>query len=344
MSEVSKRVRIAVDAMGGDYAPEEIIKGAVLAAQKGDVGIALVGPTDILEGELAKYKFSNNLPIHCVDASEVIHEDEPPALAIRRKPNSSIVVAAKLMKSGEADALVGAGSSGAVVVSAIQYLGMLEGMERPAIGGSAGSFAPNIVIMDMGANVDCKPHQLLAFAIAGSVFVKKFLDIANPTIALVSTGSEEGKGNELVRESYALLKKSGLNFIGNIEGNDILSGRANVIVCDGFVGNVLFKFYESMGDHALEWIRRKLRKYPPLSGVAKLLFNRMFPVTKMSYESEKEGGGILWGIDGVVRIAHGSSQASHIAHAIASAKIAVKADIVSCLKSELAKFKEEGKL
>jgi glycerol-3-phosphate acyltransferase PlsX len=344
MSQASGRIRIAVDGMGGDYAPEEIVKGAVLASRKGDVEITLVGPLDILEGELARQNFSNNLPIRCVEANEVVKEDESPALAVRRKPSCSIAVAAKLVKLGEADALVGAGSSGAVAASAIQYLGMLEGMGRPAIGGTFGGFAHNTIVMDLGANVDCKPYHLLTFAIAGSIFAERLLNIANPKVGLLSTGAEEGKGNELVRETYPLLKNSGLNFIGNIEGNDILSGRANVIVCDGFVGNVLLKFYESMGDHALNWTKKKLRKYPPLGGIAKLLFNRLFPVTKTSYESEEEGGGILWGINGVVRIAHGSSHAPHIAHAIAGAKNAVKADIIGCLKSELARFKKEQKL
>ena len=344
MPEVSKKVRIAVDAMGGDYAPEEIIKGAVLAAQKGYVEIALVGPVDILKKEVARCNSSASLPIRCVQASDVIKEGESPALAIRRKPNCSIAVATKLVKAGEADAVVGAGSSGAVAVSAIQYLGMVEGVERPAIGGTLGSFAPNTVLMDFGANVDCKPHQFLSFAIAGSVFAKKFLNIANPTVGLLSTGTEEGKGNEVVREAYPLLKDSGLNFIGNIEGCDIFSGKANVIVCDGFVGNVILKFYESLGDHALNYMKRKLKKYPPLSGMATLLFNRLFPVTKMSYEGEEKGGGILWGVNGIVRISHGASRAPHIACAIASARKAVEADIVGCLKSELAKFQKEGKL
>ena len=344
MSGVSKKVRIAIDAMGGDYAPEEIIKGAVVAAQKGDVEIALVGPLDILKREIAKCDSSAGLPIRCVQAGDVIKESESPALAVRRKPDSSIAVATKLVKAGEADAVVGAGSSGAVAVSAIQYLGMIEGLERPAIGGTFGSFAPNIVLMDFGANVDCKPYQLLTFAIAGSVFAKKFFNIADPTVGLLSTGVEESKGNEVVRESYSLLRNSGLNFIGNIEGSDILSGKANVVVCDGFVGNVILKFYESLGDHALNYMKRKLKKYPPLSGIAKLVFNRLFPVTKMSYEGEEEGGGILWGVNGVVRIAHGASRAPHIACAIASGRKAVEADIVGYLKSELAKFQKEGKL
>jgi glycerol-3-phosphate acyltransferase PlsX len=340
----SRKVRVAVDAMGGDHAPEEIVKGAVLAAQKDDVEITLIGSINILEKELAEYKFSNGLFIPCVEASEVIAENEPPTSVIRRKPNCSVAVAAKMVKSGEVDALVSAGPTGATAISAVQFIGMLDGIERPAIIGSLGSFAPNTVVVDFGANVDCRPNQLLAFAIAGSVHAKKFLNIANPTVALLSTGAEEGKGNELVRESYTILKNSGLNFIGNIEGNEILSGKANVIVCDGFVGNVLLKFYESIGSYALEWTKRRLKKYPLSGRMAELLFHRLLPVTKMTYETEEEGGGILWGVDGVVKIAHGASQAAHIAHAIASARNAVKAEIVGSLKSELAEFNQGGKI
>jgi len=330
--------------MGGDYAPEEIVKGAVLAAQQDDVEIFLVGSTNILEKELSGYKFPNGSSIHVIEASEFIKEDESPIDVVRRKPNCSIVVAAKLVKSGEADALVSAGSSAAAAISAIQFIGMVDGVYRPAIVGSLGSFAPNVVMVDLGANVDCKPHQLLSFAIAGSVYAKKFLNIADPTIALLSTGSEENKGSEAVREAYSLLKNSGLNFIGNIEGNDILKGKANVIVCDGFVGNVFLKFYESIGGYARDWTEQKLKRYPPLRTLARIFFNKLFPATKISTETERRGGGILWGVDGVVKIAHGASRAPHIANAIESAKEAVKAEVVESLKSELAKFNQGGKL
>ena len=339
------RIRVAVDAMGGDYAPEEIVKGAVLAAQKDDVEILLVGSTDILEKELARYKFtSNGSFIRVVEASEVIKEDDSPIDAIRHKPNCSVAVAAKMVKSGEADALVSAGSSAAAAISAIQFMGMLDGVGRPAIVGSLGSFAPNTVMVDLGANADCKPHHFLTFAIAGSVYAKKFLNITNPKIALLNTGGEENKGSEIGREAYSLLKNSGLNFIGNIEGNDILNGKANVIVCGGLVGNVLLKFYESIAGHAKDWTAQKAKKYPPLNVLVKLLFDGLFPATKISGESEKRGGGILWGVDGVVRIAHGASRAPNIANAIESAKEAVKAEVVESLKLELAKFNQGGKL
>jgi len=338
------RIRVAVDAMGGDYAPEEVVKGAVLAAEKGDMEIFLVGPINILEKELAKYKLINVSSIHIVEASEFIRENESPVDVIRRKPNCSVAVAARMIKSGEADALFSAGSSGAAAISAIQFMGMLDGVYRPAIVGSLGTFAPNTVMVDLGANVDCKPHQFLAFAIAGSVYAKKFLNITDPKIALLSTGSEESKGSEAVREAYSLLRNSGLNFIGNIEGGDILSGKANVIVCDGFVGNVLLKFYESIGGYAQIWTEQKLKRYPPLRGLVRLLFKGLFPATKISRGAEKNGGGILWGVDGVVKIAHGASRAPQIANAIESAKESVKAGVVESMKSELAKFNQGGKL
>jgi len=338
------KIRVAVDAMGGDYAPEETVKGAVLAAQKDDVEVFLVGISDTLKQELAKYELTNGSSVHIVGASDFIRENESPVDVIRRRPNCSVAVAAKMVKSGEADALLSAGSSGAAAISAIQYIGMLDGVYRPAIVGSLGSFASNTVMVDLGANVDCKPQQFLTFAVAGSVYAKKFLNIADPKIALLSMGSEETKGSEAVREAYSLLKNSGLNFIGNIEGGDILKGKANVIVCDGFVGNVLLKFFESIGGHAQVWTERKLKKHPPVRALARLLFKKLFPATKISSETEKQGGGILWGVAGVVKIAHGASRAPQIADAIESAKEAVKAGVVESMKLELAKFNRGGKL
>jgi glycerol-3-phosphate acyltransferase PlsX len=339
------KIRVAVDAMGGDHAPEEVVKGAVLAAQKDGLDILLVGSPNILEEELSKHKFANNgSSIRIVEASQVIREDEPPTEVIRQKSSCSVAVAAKMVKLGEADALVSAGSSAAAVVSAVQFMGLLDGICRPAIVGSLGTFAPNTVMVDLGANVDCKPQQFLTFAIVGSVYAKKFLNIPDPKIALLNTGREENKGGETAREAYCLLKNSGLNFVGNIEGNEILSGKANVIVCGGFVGNVFLKFYESIGGYAKSWTVRKMRKYPPLDMLIRLLFDTLFPSTKISGESERRGGGILWGVDGVVKIAHGASRAHNIANAIESARYAVEAEVVETLRLELAKFNQGGKL
>lgn len=316
MVRTNPRVRVAVDAMGGDYAPGEIVKGVVLAAEKGDVDIALVGPTDIVEAELAKYDASR-LPIRCVRADEFIKEDENPALAVRRKPNSSIAVAIRMMKEGEADGLISGGPTGAIVSAAIQYLGMIEGMERPVLGGAIFDPAPNTVIFDCGVNIDCKPYHLLTFAIIGSIYCKKLLNIANPTIGLLNIGAEETKGNQLTKETYRLFQRSSLNFIGNIEGHELMSGRANVIVCDGFAGNIVFKFVESLG------------LFKDLAGRDK---------------KQDLGGGLIWGVNGIVRKVHGASRAPHVAVKINHVKLAVEADLIGAVKSELATFAKELKL
>jgi glycerol-3-phosphate acyltransferase PlsX len=333
MPKTNHMVRIAVDAMGGDYGSSEIVKGAVLAAEENDdVNIALVGSRDIIESELARY--NNHLPISCIEADGCITEGEQPALTIRRKPNASVSVAANLVKSGEVKAMISGGPTGATATSAIRSLGLIPGIERPAVGGAFETLAPNTMIMDCGVNVDCKPHHFLSFAIMGSVYAKRLLNIANPTVALLSTGAEEGKGSQLVRESYALLRDSGLNFIGNIEGNDILSGRANVIVCDGFTGNVILKFYESIGYYAGEWLKKRLKGFPRV-GPARKLFTSFTSLTRV-VEGESVGSGLLWGIDGVVFVMHGSSKAPQVARTIAKAREAVKVDLVASIKSELA--------
>lgn len=316
MVRADQRIRIVVDAMGGDYAPGEIVKGAVLAAEKTDVEVALVGPTDIVEAELAKYDVSH-LPIGCIRADEFIKEGENPALAVRRKPNASIAVATKMMKEGEAEGLISAGPTGAIVASAIQYLGMMEGIERPVIGGAIFDPAPNTVVFDCGVNIDCKPYHLLTFAVVGSVYCKKLLNITNPTIGLLNIGAEESKGNQLTKETYRLLQRSGLNFIGNIEGNQIMSGRANVLVCDAFVGNILFKFVESLG---------------------------LFKDSAGRDEKRDLGGGLIWGVNGIVRKLHGASRAPHVAVKINHVKQAVEVDLIGAIKSELTTIIKEIKL
>jgi len=325
-------VRIAVDAMGGDYAPAEIVKGAIQAAKDLGVEIILVGPKAEVEGELAKVD-TTGLPIRLVEATEVIVEGEEPVMAVMRKPNSSMALAARLVKEGEADGAVSAGSTGAVMVCAYQYVGSLPGIERPVAGGPFVGLAPKTVVLDLGANVGCEAYSLVNFAVAGVAYAKSFLGVDNPTVGLLNVGAEEGKGDKLAKEAYSLLTKSGLNFIGNVEGMDIIRGQANVIVCDGFVGNILIKFCEGLGRGISRWLSHELKDKIPeadLENVAARLLRLVSPTELM-------GGGPLLGADGVVSVAHGRSQASQIVGTIEITKRTIESGFVDTLRIELEK-------
>jgi glycerol-3-phosphate acyltransferase PlsX len=329
-------IRIAVDGMGGDNAPGEIVRGAVMGAKQYGADIILVGPQDVMKGELAKYDTSG-LNIDIVHTDEYLVEGEHPAYALRKKRKASIAVATKLVKSGDADAVISAGPTGGVVASALQFLGTIEGISRPVVGGAFLGFTPNMLMMDMGGNVDCKPYQFLDFAIVGTVFARKMLGIKNPTVALLSIGAEEGKGNEVVRESYPLLAKSGLNFVGQVEGYDIPTGKANVIICDGFVGNIIVKFGESLGKLIAKYLENKLKSKIPDADL-KHITDYMIYATNAA---DARGGGPLWAIDGVSCVAHGRAIAEEFAKAIEQAKIVVEKDIVGSLKAELAEIRSK---
>jgi glycerol-3-phosphate acyltransferase PlsX len=327
---MGKLIKIAVDAMGGDYAPREIVSGSVQAVRDLGVEIALVGIKADVEAELAKLDTAG-LPIHLVEVTETIKDGEEPAFAVMRKPNSSVAVAAKMVKQGKADAMVSAGSTGASMVSALQYIGTLPGIERPVVGGAFLQLSPNCVVLDLGANVGCQPYQLVNVAVVGVIYAKSFLSIDNPTVGLLNVGAEEGKGNEQAKEAYSLLKKSRLNFIGNVEGMDIPRGKANVIVCDGFVGNILVKFCEGLGRLISRWLTQELRDSLNAKDAEKLaskLYGLMSPGVVM-------GGGPLLGVDGVAAVAHGSSQALQIVGTIKQAKLAVESGFVNTLRTEL---------
>jgi glycerol-3-phosphate acyltransferase PlsX len=238
-------MRIAVDAMGGDHAPGEIVAGAVQWVQQNEGNLILVGPGTQLEKELANYVY-DPARIELAEASQVIGMEESPAQALRRKKDASILVATKLVKDGKADAVISCGSTGAQMAAAIFILGRLPGIERPPIV----TALPNAkggrnVLIDVGANVDCRPRQMLQFGLLGSLYASSVLNISSPRVALISNGQEEGKGNQLSLEAYALLKNhSSINFVGNIEGREIFADQADVIVCDGFVGNIILKTIE----------------------------------------------------------------------------------------------------
>jgi len=328
------KFRITFDAMGGDYAPEEIIKGAVEAVKELDVEAIIVGLKDPVEMELAKYN-TTGLPVSMEEATQSIVEGEAPAIAVMRKPNSSVALATRLVKESEADATISAGSTGACMVSAFQYLGTLPSIERPVAGGAFFRLAPGTVILDLGANVGCQPYQTVEFAAIGSVYAKTFHGVENPTIGLLNVGAEEGKGNDFSKEAYGLLKNSGLNFIGNVEGMDIAAGKANVIVTDGFVGNILTKFCEGVGRSMMQWFLAEMEgKLPPDD--LKLTANKIYGILSPGMAM---GGGPLLGVDGLFGIAHGRSKAQQIVGTVKQLKHAWETGFIDNLRAELEKIK-----
>lgn len=330
----SRRVRIALDAMGGDYGPAEVVKGAVEAARGGGVDIILVGNQDVVEAELGKYS-EEELPIRVVASDGKISDDEPPALTLRRKPQASIVVSTRLVREGEADAVVTMGSTGAAIASASLLLGVLEGLERPALGGAFMGLAPRTVLLDLGANVDCRPSQLLSFAILGSVFARRFLEVPDPRVALLNVGKETAKGNRLVRESQELLRKSGLNFVGNVEGMDLFTDKADVIVCDGFVGNTLVKFAEGMAAALFNYVREHISK--------SLLLRALEPMASILWELAALGrktGAPLFGVNGVVIVGHGASTAETIAGSVNTARRCVEISLVQGMREEMGRMRD----
>ncbi len=325
--------------MGGDYAPEDIVKGSVIGARNHDVGIILVGPETRIKNELARHD-TRGLDLEIVHTDEYLLEGEPAAYTLRIKRQASIALATRLVKEGKTQAVVGVGPTGGVLVSALTYLGTIEGISRPVIGGNFCGLTPNMVLMDMGGNIDARPDQYLDFAVIGTVYMRSMLGIENPTVGLVSVGKEEGKGNEVTKSAFPLLKNSGLNFIGNIEGNDIAAGKANVVVCDGFVGNAVAKYSEGLGTSICQWLENELEGQLAEPQI-KIITSKLL---KLTVPADTNGGGPVWGVNGIVFKAHGRSRYPEIAWTIGSAKKVIEKDIVSLIKEELSKVKSRMKV
>ena len=330
MSTEIAPVRIALDAMGGDNAPSEVVRGAVQFAAAGQGQVMLVGDPEAVQSELGAYDTSR-LPIGVVPSEGVITEDESPALALRQKPRASILVATGMVRQGHADACVTMGSTGAAMAAGAVVLGLASGVERPALGGPVVGVAPNTCILDLGTNVDCRPRQLLSFGAIGDVFARTFFGSDDPRIALLSVGAEAGKGNRQVRETTELFEKSGLNFIGNIEANDLPKGAAEVVVCDGFVGNIVMKLTEGLGQQLSEHLRSRLDGVIPSEDLASLLQE----FYDMNNVVESRGGGPLFGVNGVSVVGHGSARADAVERALGMAKMAVETDFVSQMNNRL---------
>lgn len=311
-------MRIALDAMGGDRGSELIIQGALSALRENaDFEIILLGPEEHLNNLLAGLSFGSNLAarLHVEHAPEIISMHEPPVEAVRRKKDSSIMVGFDLVRTGRAEAVVSAGNSGATLASAVRKLGRIKGISRPGIASLFPTLKRPVMIMDIGANVDCRPQHLVQFAIMASSCTSKILSITNPRVGLLSIGEEAGKGNAVVKDAHELLSAGALNFIGNVEGRDVYQGNVDVIVCDGFVGNISLKVSEGLADAAMQMLKAEILK-SFRAKLGYLLMRKAFASFKKRLDYAEYGGAPLLGINGVGIISHGKSNDTAIKNAI----------------------------
>ena len=324
-------MRVALDSMGGDHAPGETVKGAIQALRSVNAELILVGDPAPVEAELAKYD-TTGLPVTVIPSDGMIGEDEHPVQGMRQNPRASVVVATQLVKQGQADVMVSMGSTGASMASAVLSLGLMEGLERPCLGGPFLGLAPNTVLVDIGSNLDCRPGLLLSFAVLGAAFAHTYMGIQNPRIGLLSVGAEAAKGNRQVQESYQLFQESHLNFVGNVEGMDFFTNKADVIICDGFVGNILVKFTEGMGGALADFVRQQLPDSVD-PAVVEQLANGLWETTN---RPRTVGGGPLFGVNAPVILGHGSCRANGVEGAVRTAVRYVNVGLLDIMRQELA--------
>lgn len=313
MAEMTK---IALDAMGGDNAPEEMVKGAVDAvSREKSIKVFLVGQEQAIRQELGKYTYNKD-QIEIVNATEVIETAEPPVNAIRKKKDSSIVVGMKMVKEGQADAFVSAGSSGAILVGGQVIVGRIKGVERPPLAPLLPTEKGVSLLIDCGANVDARPSHLVQFAQMGSIYMEHIMGVKNPKVAIVNIGAEEEKGNALVKETFPLLKEAkGINFTGSIEAREIPHGQADVIVCEAFAGNIILKLFEGVGSTLLNQIKAGMMS-SLRSKIGAFLVKPALKETLKSFDTSEHGGAPLLGLNGLVVKTHGSSKAKEVSNTI----------------------------
>lgn len=329
-------VKVAVDAMGGDNAPVEIVKGAVEAVQKSsDISVVLTGKEDVINAELAKYTFDKSR-VKVANATEVIETAEAPVMAIRKKKDSSIVVGLGLLKNKEVDAFVSSGSTGAVLVGGQLLTGKAKGVKRAPLAPLIPTAKGMSLLIDCGANVDARSDHLLQFARMGSIYMESVMKVKNPRVAIVNIGAEEEKGNALVKETMPLLKAcKDINFIGSIEARDIPNGYADVIVCEAFVGNVILKLYEGVGSTLIKEIKAGIMT--SLRGkIGGLLVKPSLKTVVKKFDSSEYGGAPLLGLKGLVVKAHGSSKSKEICNAILQCKTFAEQDVIGKIQAAIA--------
>lgn len=332
-------MRIAVDAMGGDFGPRVTVEGAVKAAQEYQVEVLLVGAEELIKKEFSKQKISGNRA-SIVNAPEAIGMGEG-ILSFRKKKNSSIRVGAQLLKSGQADAFVSTGNTAAVVYISKKVLGSLSGVDKPALSLLVPNLKGLTLLLDVGANVDCRPQHLEQFAIMGQIFMENVLDLKNPKIGLMSIGEESSKGNELTKEVFEKLRSSSLNFIGNVEGKDIYSGKADVIVTDGFIGNVALKVSEGVVETLFYMVRNEVMKNF-FAKIGYLLMKRNLKKMYRKVDYSEYGGALLLGLNGVCIIGHGRSNVNAVKHAVRLAKDFVMSRVQDKIQHEMARVFQVG--
>ena len=338
---VDKTINLAIDAMGGDNAPFEIIKGAVLSIQNNNkINILLVGDEIQIKNSLSQLgpealESIETNRITIIPSEGVIKDGDQPVIALKKNPKASIVISAYLVKNGQADGLISMGSTGASMAACALTMGIIKGIERPTVGGPIIGNSPNTVVLDIGANIDCKPSQLVTFAVLGTVYAKLTFNISNPRIGILNVGSEEGKGNKLIRDTYDLLKNTNLNFIGNIEPQDLFHNKAEVVVCDGYVGNILLKILESSGDLIEHFLYEELQNKisEDLLNVISTKAINLFNV------GETYGVAPLFGVNGIAALGHGKASHKTIINAIKSIIIWIENDLINEMNKELKNYK-----
>ena len=332
-------MRIAIDAMGGDNAPKSAVEGAIQAVKEYGVEVYLVG----IKKELHKYmteEDKNNDKIAIIEASEIIRNDEAPVTAIKQKKDSSMIVGLKQVKDGSCDAFLSAGSTGAFLAGSLLKVGRIKGIDRPALSPLIPTTKGPCMIIDAGANLDCKPKNLQQFAIMGSIYMEKVMGINSPRVGLLNVGTEEGKGTELTKQGFELLSKLNINFIGNIEARDVAEGICDVCVCDGFAGNVLLKTTEGVAQAIFD-ILKGIFMENVVTKVAALLLKNGLRTFKKKFDYKEVGGAPFMGIDGIMIKAHGSSDARAVKNAVRQAKLLYDNKCLDIIRQEISKLEAD---
>jgi phosphate acyltransferase len=335
-------MRIAIDAMGGDDGPASIIDGALVAARHLQIGLVLVGEGATIERELARHPRAAALDLRIVDTPEFIAMEEPAASALRRKPRASVRLAAEAVRDGAAEAFFSAGHTGASVVAALGAFGRLPGVDRPALATIIPTRGQPAVLLDSGATVECRPQYLVQFAVMGAAYARVALGCRSPRVGLLSVGEEESKGNDLTREAHQLLKTAPVNFVGNVEGRDVYAGHADVIVCDGFTGNVTLKISEGLVETVQQLLHDELSATFG-TRVGYLLSRQAYRRFRKRVDSAEYGGAPLVGVNGLCLVGHGRSSAKAVRNAVAMAARFVSQDLIAKLSHDVAAAAQEGR-